>query len=234
MKSFYNTIIILSVLGFSSCGGSGEVGPSEPEPIPNPLAATLLFPEDRKECTEGVVQSDTQSNVTFRWTASENTDSYEIKLTNLNTNIASTNTSTTNEKEISLQRGTPYEWLVISKANSTNETATSAIFRFYNQGVGIENYAPFPAEAVSPKRGSTIESATTVNLQWTGEDIDNDIENYEILFDTISTPVSSLGISTSNTTNAVIANGTVYYWQVITTDRAKNKSKSEVFQFRVK
>ena len=132
-----------------------------------------------------------------------------------------------------MQRGTPYEWFVISKASGTNETATSAKFRFYNQGAGVENYAPFPAEALNPKRGSTIETGTTVTLQWSGADVDNDIESYEVFFGTETEPTTSLGTLTTNTVNATISSNLVYYWQVVTTDQKQNKSRSEVFQFKV-
>ncbi|WP_047416448.1 hypothetical protein [Cellulophaga sp. Hel_I_12] len=233
MKTLYNTLLLLIFILITSCGGSGGDDPNEATPVPNPSVATLLFPEDKKECTEGIVVNETQSTVNFQWTASENTDSYEVKLTNLNTNTSSTSTSNTNEKTISLQRGTPYEWFVISKASGTNETATSAKFRFYNQGAGVENYAPFPAEAINPKRGSTIETGTTVTLQWSGADVDNDIESYEVFFGTETEPTTSLGTLTTNTVNATISSNLVYYWQVVTTDQKQNKSRSEVFQFKV-
>ena len=227
-------ILLFSTLFILSCGGGSNGGENpDPEPIPDPSASTLIFPENNKECTEGTVINETQSSVTFQWTATENTDSYEIKLTNLNTDITFTSTSTTNQKEITLQRGTPYEWFVISKATATNETGTSAGFRFYNQGTGIENYAPFPAEATNPKRGANIASNSTVNLQWAGEDIDNDITSYEVLFGTETRPINSLGIVDTNTLVVAITSNTIYYWQIITIDRANNSSRSEIFEFRV-
>jgi len=233
MKTLYKLLVLFIFTLITSCGGSGGDDPMEPTPVPNPSVATLLFPEDKKECTEGIVVNETQSTVNFQWTASENTDSYEVKLTNLNTNTSSTSTSNTNEKIISLQRGTPYEWFVISKSNNSSATSSSAKFRFYNQGLGVENYAPFPAEASNPKRGSTIETATTVTLQWSGEDVDNDIESYEVFFGTETKPTTSLGTVTTNTVNAAISSNLVYYWQVITTDQQQNQSRSEVFQFKV-
>lgn len=233
MKKIYVRLSLLLIVGLSACGGSGDDGSSEPPVIEAPAVALLIFPEDNKECTEGIIINEAQSNVTFQWTATENTDSYEIKLTNINTDITTTSTSTTNEKEITLQRGTPYEWFVISKATATNETGTSAGFRFYNQGPGIENYAPFPAEAINPKRGTNLTSNSTVNLQWAGEDIDNDITSYEVLFGTETAPINSLGIVDTNTLVVAITSNTIYYWQIITLDRANNSSRSEIFDFRV-
>jgi hypothetical protein len=229
MKSLYYTIL-LALIFLTSCGGESN---PEPDPIQNPSASTLIFPENNKECTEGSVLSELQSSVNFQWSASENTDSYSITVTNLNTNSSSTTTSSTTEKTITLQRGTPYEWFVTSKANGTAETAISSKFRFYNQGVGVENYAPFPAIAVTPARGITIAATANVTLQWIGEDVDNDIENYEVLFGTETNPVNSLGILTTNTVSVVTSSGTIYYWLVITNDQEGNKSRSEVFEFKV-
>ncbi|SMC46903.1 hypothetical protein [Cellulophaga tyrosinoxydans] len=233
MKSL-NYTILLALIFLTSCGGGSDGGSTtEPDPIPNPTAATLIFPENNKECTEGSVLNELQSSVNFQWSASENTDSYSLTVTNLNTNSSSTTTSSTTEKTITLQRGTPYEWFVTSKANGTAETAISSKFRFYNQGVGVENYAPFPAVAVSPKRGITLSTRTNVDLQWIGEDIDNDIASYEILFGTEIIPTNSLGSTTTNTMNTSVISGNVYYWVVITNDQEGNKSRSEVFEFKV-
>ena len=229
-----NTIIGLGLFFLISCGGGSDGGGTpEPEPIPNPSASTLIFPENNKECTEGIVVSETQSTINFQWTASENTDSYVITVTNLNTNSSSNTAVSSTEKNITLQRGTPYEWFITSKANGTSETANSSKFRFYNQGLGVENYAPFPAVAVSPTRGSTLAATTNVDLQWVGEDVDNDIINYEVLFGMETTPINSLGILTTNTVNIAVSSGTIYYWLVITNDNEGNKSRSEVFQFKV-
>lgn len=234
MKAFYK-IIIINLLFLVSCGGGGSKGdePSEPTPTVSPKAANLVFPENNKECTEGIVLSNSQSKVNFQWAASENTDRYELNLINLNTNTSSKINATTNEVIITLLRGTPYQWYVISKASGTTLTAESARWRFYNQGIGVESYSPFPAQVVSPKRGSTIAATTSVVLSWTGQDVDNDIKNYEVLFGTTSTPTTSLGVVTTNTTSTAVISGVVYYWIVLTTDNKGNTSKSELFEFKV-
>ena len=220
----------------ASCGGSGEGGGDpdpEPIPVPAPSAATLVFPADNTECNEGEILSDTQSRVLFQWNASQNTDSYQVNLINLNTNSTALTNSTTNEAEITLLRGVPYEWFVVSRANGTNETATSAAWRFYNAGAGITNYAPFPAEAVSPGRGATISTASTVTLEWTGNDIDNDIVSYNLYFGTADPPaLLETGITTTSF-EVSVASGLTYYWQVETVDSAGNQTLSELFNFRV-
>ena len=227
-------IFMLAVFLISACGGgdSNSDPVPDPDPVPSPLAATLVFPDNNTECNEGVVLNGTQSKVTFEWNASQNTDSYEVNLRNLNSNSSSKSNSNTNSAEITLERGVPYEWFVISKANGTNETATSSVWKFYNQGPGVENYAPFPAEAVNPGRGAAIDNSGTVQLEWTGSDVDNDIIEYEVLFGTDSDPSNLLGRTSDSFIDATIAAG-VYYWRVISRDSQGNSSQSEIFEFSV-
>lgn len=238
MKSTYiKTCALFWILAFTaSCGGSGDGGDDpDPEPIPVavPSSATLVFPEDNSECNEGEIISDTQSRVLFQWNASQNTDSYQVNLTNLNTNSTALTNSTTNQAEITLLRGVPYEWFVVSRANGTTETASSPVWRFYNAGPGITNYAPFPAEAVSPGRGATISATSTVVLEWTGSDIDNDIVSYNLYFGTADPPALLESGITDTTFEASVVSGQTYYWQVETVDSAGNQTLSEGFNFRV-
>lgn len=219
--------------GDDNTGGGDDGDDDTPPTAAAPKAATLVFPDANTECNEGVVINDAQSEVDFKWDASADTDSYEVNILNLNTNQTKKSNSTTNSKVIAIDRGTPYEWFVISKATGTTETATSAKRRFYNQGAGVENYAPFPAEVVNPERGTTIATTTSVALEWTASDVDNDIESYEILFGTSTEPTTSLGTTTTNTMDATVASGSVYYWRVITTDSQGNSSDSEIFEFGV-
>lgn len=226
----------LLVISFiAACGGSDSNDPDpdpDPDPIAAPLAATLVFPDNNTECNEGVVINETQSTVTFDWNASQNTDSYEVNLRNLNTNTSTKTNSNTNSADITLERGVPYEWFVVSKANGTNETASSSIWKFYNQGPGVENYAPFPAEAVNPGRGAAIDNTGTVQLEWSGSDVDNDITEYDVLFGTDSDPTTLLGTTQDSFIDATIATG-VYYWRVISKDSQGNSSESEIFEFSV-
>lgn len=247
MKKYYTLAILLcALLLVGACSSSGgDDDPSPPPPtgggdddpvvIPDPTAATLIFPEDDTECNEGEPISDTESMVTFQWNASQNTDSYLVSVTNLNTANSFNTVANTNEASITILRGTPYEWFVTSRATGTNETAQSAIFRFYNEGPGIENYAPFPAEAVSPIRGTTLPANTTsVTLEWTASDVDNDIVEYEVFFG-LNEPgnLVSLGTTTETTFSADVSAGNVYVWLIQTVDSQDNASDSEEFLFRV-
>lgn len=234
MKLKYG-IFVFVILLIAACGGGDDNNPNpdpDPDPVASPSAATLVFPDNNEECNEGVVINDTQSTVTFEWTASQNTDSYEVNLRNLNSNTNSTTNSNTNSAGITLERGVPYEWFVVSKANGTNATATSSTWKFYNQGPGVENYAPFPAEAIYPARGAAIANSATVQLEWSGSDVDNDISEYDVFFGTETDPTNLLGTTADTIIEATITTG-VYYWRVISKDSQGNSSESEIFEFSV-
>ena len=232
--------LILMPIAMWSCGGSGGGnggGGTDDDGqgnIPDPSAATLVFPENNSECTEGSALNDDQSTITFQWNDAQNTDSYLVSVTNLNTGVSFSVPATQSEAPITVDRGTPYSWTVTSRANGTNATAESSTFRFYNEGPGITNYAPFPATAVQPSRGANL-SGTEVVLEWTGSDVDGDIVDYEVFLDTNADPSgNSLGVTAENSIeNVAVSAGTTYYWMVQTRDSAGNTSNSEVFQFRI-
>lgn len=237
MKTLRIAFLSLLAISLTACGGSGSSGGTTddgPDPIPDPTAATLVFPANNTECNEGVILSDTQSTVTFFWNAGQNADSYTVTVRNLNTANSQSVISTTTEAPITIARGTPFEWFVTSRAQGTSATATSATFRFYNEGPGLTTYAPFPAEAISPARGANLSGVTSVTLEWSGSDLDNDIVEYEVFLDTSADPGTSLGTTTTaQLENVSVSAGNTYYWKIVTRDGQQNASTSEVFQFRV-
>lgn len=227
-------LILMLVFIIAGCSNSGNGDDTPPPPPPPPSAATLVFPDNNTECNEGEILSENQSRVTFEWSAAQNTDSYEVNLRNLDTNGTIMINVSTNSAPIIIDRGAPYEWFVVSKAIGTSATANSATWKFYNQGPGIANYAPFPAEALYPSRGSSIDpSGGTVTLEWSTSDVDGDILEFDIYFDTDPDPVTILGTTSDTTLDAAINSGTIYYWRVLSRDSAGNSSESEIFEFRV-
>ncbi len=218
--------IILALLLILAC--------SKDEGNPNPSATSLIFPDNNQECNQGIDVSGTnQSTVTFRWTASNKTDSYDVVLKNLNTQSSTSHSSLTNELAINIEKGTPFSWYVISKNMKVLETAESETWKFYNAGDPVASYAPFPADLVSPAMGSTLTGITTQNLSWSGSDIDNDIVSYDVYFDTSNPPTALEGNTSSSNMDVTVAAGNTYYWRVITKDSQGNNSLSEIFQFKV-
>lgn len=237
MKKYLTHILLLILIsGITSSCSSGSDGGivDEGSETPRPEAVSLVFPLQNAECNQGVILSDTQSRVTFEWNTSKNTDKYSISLTNLNSNALESFSTTANETEldITLSRGVPYSWKVISKSNGTSQTAQSDDWNFFNAGLGIQNYAPFPAALISPQMGLTVTSST-ITLEWNGSDADNDIKEFEIYFGTENPPSTLLNTSTGTQLgNVQLEANTVYYWQVVTIDQHDNSTESQVFEFK--
>ncbi len=223
MKKISFILIVLLTISCSKDDGGNQ----------NPVAASLIFPDNNQECNQGVEVSPSQSSVTFRWTASVNTDSYDVFVKNLNTQSTTSHSSITNELAITINKGTPYSWHVISKKANILETAQSETWKFYNAGDPLESYVPFPADLLFPAMGATLTGITTQNLSWTGSDIDNDIVSYDVYFDTVNPPIILVGNTANTNMDVTVAAVNTYYWRVVTIDSQGNNSQSEIFEFRV-
>lgn len=200
--------------------------------VETPTAAQLIFPEDNTVCNEGVVVSDTETDVLFQWEEATNASSYVLQIINLNDGSARNISTLSNEFLIRILRGTPYSWSVKSLASGSNETAESSVWRFYNAGLPTESHPPFPADATNPEIGSTVNPGT-ITLEWEASDIDGDISTYEVLLDTVNPPAAEAGTTANTTLDVAVNSGVVYYWKIITTDALENASHSQVFQFTV-
>ncbi len=228
MKNIYIIFLLLLLFNCSENGNDSN----ESNPVPS--VAILTFPENNQECNQGVEISNTHTTVSFTWVESINTDAYELVLKNLISNNISIHNSVINQLDITLTKATPYSWYIISKSNNTSETAQSEIWKFYNAGNGEEYHIPFPADLLSPLMGANLIGVSSVNLIWSGSDLDNDIVGYDVYVDTVSPPVSLISnsqISTEYSINVQVGN--VYYWKIVTKDSQGNNSQSDIFEFRV-
>lgn len=230
MRLVKNTIFILIFALGISCSDDGNE--EVVAPVIDPTAVTLNFPANNTECNEGTIISETRTEVVFKWAGAVNNDSYTVALKNLETGIVKDYNTTVEEFPISILRGVPYSWWVVSKVKGNPKTAESTIWKFYSAGLPKESHPPFPAEVVSPAMGSAIAS-DTVKLQWKGSDVDNDIASYTVLLDNSEIPTTTIGNATTNSMNVEVEAGKVYYWKVISTDADGNASDSEIFQFKV-
>jgi hypothetical protein len=216
--------VSLAIIGCSSDDSSGGTG--------NGDKAALVFPEQNSECTTGVAASETQSTVTFQWNAVANAATYFVYVKNLNTqSTLQYNASSNTSMAITLYKATPYSWYV--SANKTDNTsANSDTWKFYNAGDAVTSSAPFPADLVAPTMSSSV-SGPSVTLQWATTDIDNDIADYKLYFDTNANPTTLAGTFTTPTAAVQVTSGATYYWKVVTTDAEGNASTSPIFQFQV-
>ncbi|BFP40670.1 hypothetical protein FGF1_15150 [Flavobacteriaceae bacterium GF1] len=226
MRNWTAVVVFGLLLG---CGG-GDDGPP-----PSPEGVVLVFPFENSECTTGVDVTEDLSQVTFEWQPANNTDNYTLTVINLLTNIPQTISTTSTSVALSIEKGAPFSWSVLSTNNESDETATSESWLFYNAG-SQTTYAPFPAQIRSPEAGSTVQAtANEVVLSWTGADVEGDIETFEVYFSE-NNPPETLLITTDPQTMETMGNvvsGQIYYWKVITIDAEGNKSDSGVFDFKV-
>ncbi|AYL95748.1 hypothetical protein HYN43_010800 [Mucilaginibacter celer] len=224
--------ILLAVFLFACGKGGDKLKPVSP---PEPSKANLIFPSENALCTSGTVVSDKETTINFSWSAAANADSYEVLLKNLLTGVTAKQTAQSNQLALTVLRNTPYSWSVISKSQKSTATAETLSWKFYVAGVGIINYSPFPAALVAPIFGKHLGSTTSfVDLQWIGNDVDNDIDGYDVYFGITSKPALLKSNNLAmNLSSVPVSKGTTYYWKVITKDKTGNASESGLFQFTV-
>ncbi len=244
MKKQLLCITLISLFLAACSGGEPGETPTPQPQVKTPTAASLVSPANNTECNQGNIISTDLSSVLFQWNPSENTNTYTLKVTNLNTNTVQEQSSSNTSLSMALKRGTPFSWKVVSKSNSTTQTAESGTFRFFNAGAPVENHTPFPAEAVSPSRGATLTGVTSITMEWESSDIDNDLAantvqllgSSEVLdqvdFDN-ETTVTYQTTTTQSINEVAVEAGKIYYWQVKSQDEVGNSATSEIFEFRV-
>lgn len=212
------------------CGGNDD------GPPPSPEGAVLVFPEQDSECTTGIEVNENQSQVTFEWQPAKNTDRYTLTVINLTTNRPQAISTIATSAVLSIEKGAPFSWSVLSSNAESDDTATSESWLFYNAGAQT-TYAPFPARVVSPEAGSTVQANVDgqVVLSWMGADVENDIATFEIYFSEINPPTTVFAQtnSTTSSVNVNVDSEKIYYWKVISIDEEGNSSDSGVFEFRV-
>ena len=221
-------ILVALILAFVFVGCSSDDPPKSPE------AAVLTFPLQNSECTTGVDQSETTSRVEFRWQASENTETYELRVTHMITNVTQTKNTVGTTANMDIDKGAPYSWMVISRNSQSQESASSDTWQFYNAG-SQTSYAPFPAPILAPGSGATvlIDSNGRVELAWSGADVDNDLNGYDIYHGTENPPSEIVGTTLVGTTTlSVDVDPGTYYWRVVSKDSQGNTSDSGTYSYR--
>lgn len=192
-------------------------------------SVSLYFPQENMLCNEGTNLTPTESTVYFEWKANDS-DNYKITIENLSTGNIIERETTADIIPIAIQRATAYKWFVESIKGSV--TLKSATWQFYNAGPGVQSYAPFPANIVAPNMAENLPNTTTVNLKWTGSDVDDDIVGYDVYFGTNTTPALFSSDLSATELSVTVASG-IYYWKIITKDSLGNTSDSGVYQFKV-
>ena len=239
LKYFSFLFTLTLIIGCGGGGGEeggGDTGGGDVTVNP-PAKSTLSAPANNKTCETGTSVSSTQSDVDFTWGVSADTDSYDLKITDLNSNVATNKTGlTTTSTKVTLDKGVPYSWFVTSKSTKSSVTTPSDTWKFYLAGTGVANYAPFPADLKAPSSGSTLKRTDgKVTFTWEGSDPDSgDTLTYTLYVDTTDgkqTPASAQTDLSVLTLDVALDAATTYYWRVKSSD-GTNSSYSTVYTFK--
>ena len=220
----YIAFFLLSV--FFSCG---------PDPIPVPEPSLLLAPSNLNTCNSATRINDLERQVRFQWTATLNTESYNLVVQNTLTGEQQTITTYLLTESIVLTSGTPYQWYVISKSSLTLAEGKSSIWYFYLEGNPQESHFPFPAILLVPSDELivSLNASNAFTFEWEGNDLDNDIQRYDFYLGTSSSSLNKEREAiTSQQVTLVLIPNTIYFWQIISKDLQGNQSTSEIYQFQ--
>ena len=210
--------------------------PEEPIPV-NPSAPNLISPANDETCLDGTSINDIQSNVDFRWSSAANAISYELVIVNLLTESSQTFPTTSNQSAIALSKSEPYRWSVKSFGEAGSVPSESVLWKFYLAGDAIVNYAPFPAELISPQSGANVtpDINNIITLIWNASDVDGDLSQFEIYLDESDASTLNATLEYQSEEERIeveVKNNTTYYWKIIAIDNNKNKSSSGIYAFR--
>ena len=239
LKYFSFLFTLTLIIGCGGGGGEeggGDTGGGDVTVNP-PAKSTLSAPANNKTCETGTSVSSTQSDVDFTWGVSADTDSYDLKITDLNSSVVTNKTGlTTTSTKVTLDKGVPYSWVVTSKSTKSSVTTPSDTWKFYLAGTGVANYAPFPADLKAPTSGSTVKRTDgKVTFTWEGSDPDSgDTLTYTLYVDTTDgkqTPASAQTDLSVLTLDVALDAATTYYWRVKSSD-GTNSSYSTVYTFK--
>ena len=220
----YIAFFLLSV--FFSCG---------PDPIPVPEPSLLLAPSNLNTCNSATRINNLERQVRFQWTATLNTESYNLVVQNTITREQQTTTTSLLTDSIVLTSGAPYQWCVISKSSLTQAEGKSSIWHFYLEGNPQESHFPFPAILLVPSDELivSLNASNAFTFEWEGNDLDNDIQRYDFYLGTSSSSLNKEREAiTSQQVTLVLIPNTIYFWQIISKDLQGNQSTSEIYQFQ--
>ena len=222
MKTNLVLLLVLVSLTFMGCK----------DPIPDPEQTVLILPEDNTSCIY-VSQSSSTASVDFSWKQALHTDEYKLVVKNLTTNEQITSITENTGLRLTLTRGTPYQWKVITTSELSNVETSSSNFSFYLEAQQQVNYLPFPARLLSPQNDEIVTLTNgRYDFSWQGEDIDNDLSHYTLLIGNAEDALSEIATDIVITSFSADLNAAqVYFWQIISYDQIGNSTKSIINRF---
>jgi len=200
--------------------------------ILEPDSALLTTPENSNTCVP-LSTTATQGVINFGWEEAQNTDSYEVFVRNSITQTEQKKSAELTSTTFTLDRGAPYSWWVVSSSDASAVDTKSKVWSFYLEGIQQETFLPFSAQLNNPQDEQEVMlSSGEINLQWTGSDLDNDIEYYQVYIGTDAAQMSLVQDNQiTSSYSALLDVGQTYFWQIVTIDQRGNKSQSAIQSF---
>lgn len=224
-------ILVFSVI-YTSCS-SGSSDDSGTNSDSTPTAPILVFPAQDQLCIDNTLN--------FTWNASTNADgssviyTFEIAKDNQFSNIVTSEVLTKLSKIVTLDKGVAYYWRVKAKSSKNIESDYSATSQFYTEEVPNSNHLPFAPAIINPTLGQNLDNVSTVNLEWTATDVDNDPLKYDVYFGKDKDALALVAQDSNNTSFEATLDTpqTTYYWKVVVKDDKGAQVTGQLWDFKV-
>lgn len=219
---YIGCLVLLSFVGSCSGGDSSEPETPPEETLNPPGKAVGTLPTNGEPCSDysEVSGDDTKVLILFKWNAAESAQSYDIIISEGESEVAQKNVSGL-ETTVPLDRGKTYTWQV-NAINGDGET-NSNTYSFTTPGTPEGNYAPYAAQISVEFLTETSEML----VSWIGEDEDGDILSYDVVIFWEGTTGETFTELMETTLEPVsYIQGTAYTIQVTSKDASGNFSVS--------
>lgn len=227
-------ILVFSFIAISCSSGSGDDDSSGGQSSDStPSVPQLVFPSQDQLCIDNTLN--------FTWNASTNEDgssviyTFEIATDNQFSNIVASEIQTATSKIVTLEKGMAFYWRVKSKSTKNVESAYSSISQFYTEEIPNTNNLPFSPANVTPFVGQNFDGVSTISLEWTASDVDNDPLMFDVYFGKDKSALTLVSENTEDTTLEVTADTAdiIYYWQITAKDDKGAETSSPIWDFKV-
>ena len=216
----YSYIALLIIFTFFCycCGGGDDINPEDQiKENTAPTIPSQVFPLNNTICAD--------NNLVFQWNPSTDAESnrvtylLEVSENNSFTPIVYTETSSSESKLISLNKGKVYYWRIKAIDSQSAESEYSSVSQFFTEGEGDSNHLPFTPILLTPALDSEIDGTNTT-LSWLASDVDGDSMIFDVYLDTSSelTTIVSENQSETNYNASNLIPSTKYYFKVIVKD----------------
>ncbi|PWG06681.1 fibronectin type III domain-containing protein [Polaribacter aquimarinus] len=233
MKRSYIYLIAIGFIMFSCGGGDDKVDNQQQDQNTAPSLPSMVFPLDNTVCVD--------NNVVFQWGASTDAEgnriTYKIEVAENNsfTPILHTETSFSESKLISLEKGKSYYWRIKAIDSNLAESGYAPTSNFLTEGDGVSNHVPFAPALIAPALNSEI-SGTSTTLSWLSTDFDGDTLTYDVYLDTNSNPVTKVSENQSESTYSAsgLTPASTYYFKIVVKDGNGGVSIGQIWSFTTK